>query len=162
MAAVLAFACQARAESASPQPAAVAIVARVPASGFEHLSPAQQLIARGLFLAQQATASGPAPLGLSEIAALKTGRTWPAVLKEMRARGLVTANSVQEVVRDYLREIDGCAPHRAAGADGTLMIVTGSGQIFAAPGVGSREASGRCAGDEDRRAKSLATVEAAQ
>jgi hypothetical protein len=160
MAAVLAFACQARAESASLQPATAVVVAPAPAGGFEQLSAMQQLIARGLFRAQQASATSPAPLNLAEIAALKTGRTWPAVLKEMRSRGLIAANSLQEVVRDYLREIDGClAPNRTAAADGTLMIVTGSGQLFAAPGAASRDASGRCAGDEDRRAKSLATVE---
>jgi hypothetical protein len=133
------------------------VVAAATAGGFERLPPEQQVIARGLFLAQQVTATSPAPLGLGEIAALKTGRTWPAVLQEMRGRGLVTAKTLQQVMRDYLRAIDGClAAHRAEGAGSTLVIVTGNGHLFAAAGVSSGEDGGRCAGDEDRRARTLA------
>jgi hypothetical protein len=139
------------------------VVAAATAGGKRSKPPEQQVIARGLFLAQQVTATSPAPLGLGEIAALKAGRTWPAVLQEMRGRGLVTSKTLQQVMRDYLRAIDGClAAHRDAGAGSTLVIVTANGHLFAAPRVSSGDDGGRCAGDEDRRARSLAGVEAAQ
>ena len=149
IAAVLALSCHARAQRI-PSDAAAAT------GGFEQLPPEQQVIARGLFLAQQVTSNGPAPLDLGEIAALKPGRTWPAVLGEMRGRGLVTAKTLQQVMRDYLRAINGCltAPPRAEGA-GTMVMVTANGRLFTAPRARSDD-GGRCAGDEDRRAKSLA------
>jgi hypothetical protein len=114
-------------------------------------------------MAQRVTATGPAPMDLGEIAALKPGRTWPAVLVEMRGRGLVTAKTLQQVMRDYLRAIDGClAAHRATASGDTLVIVTANGRLFAAPGVSSGTDGGQCASDEDRRARSLAAIEAGQ
>jgi hypothetical protein len=133
------------------------VVAAATIGGFERLPPEQQVIARGLFLAQRVTTAGPAPLDLGEIAALKSGRTWPAVLVEMRGRGLATAKTLQQVMRDYLRAINGClAAPRAEGVGGALVIVTGNGHLFAAAGASSGEDGGRCAGDEDRRARTLA------
>lgn len=155
IAAVLALSAQARAQR-SPSDAADAVAAAAATGGFEQLTPEQQVIARGLFLAQQVTSNGPAPLDLGEIAALKPGRTWPAVLVEMRGRGLVTAKTLQQVMRDYLRAINGClAAPRTGGAD-TMVMVTANGRLFTAPRARSGDDGGRCAGDEDRRARSLA------
>jgi hypothetical protein len=156
IAAVLALSCHARAQRV-PSDAADAVAARPATGGFEQLAPEQQVIARGLFLAQRVTSNGPAPLDLGEIAALKPGRTWPAVLVEMRGRGLVTAKTLQQVMGDYLRAINGCltAPPRAEGT-GTMVMVTANGRLFTAPRARSGDDGGRCAGDEDRRAKSLA------
>ena len=157
IAAVLAFTCHARAEGRLPSDSAGVVVAAATTGGFERLPPEQQVIARGLFLAQRVTTAGPAPLDLGEIAALKSGRTWPAVLVEMRGRGLATAKTLQQVMRDYLRAINGClAAPRAEGVGGALVIVTGNGHLFAAAGASSGEDGGRCAGDEDRRARTLA------
>lgn len=157
IAAVLAFTCHARAEGRLPSDSAGVVVVAEPTGGFERLPPEQQVIARGLFLAQRVTTAGPVPLNLGEIAALKPSRTWPAVLVEMRGRGLVTAKTLQLVMRDYLRAINGCltAPPRAEGA-GTMVMVTANGRLFTAPRARSGDDGGRCAGDEDRRARSLA------
>jgi hypothetical protein len=153
--AVLALSGQARAQRI-PSDAADAVAAAAATGGFEQLPPEQQVIARGLFLAQRVTSNGPAPLDLGEIAALKPGRTWPAVLVEMRGRGLVTAKTLKQVMRDYLRAINGClAAPRTGGAD-TMVMVTANGRLFTAPRARSGDDGGRCAGDEDRRAKSLA------
>lgn len=155
IAAVLALSGQARAQRITSD-AADAVAAAAATGGFEQLPPEQQVIARGLFLAQRVTSNGPAPLDLGEIAALKPGRTWPAVLVEMRARGLVTAKDLRQVIRDYLRAINGClAAPRTGGAD-TMVMVTANGRLFTAPHARSGDDGGRCAGDEDRRAKSLA------
>lgn len=156
IAAVLAFTCHARAEGRLPSDSAGVVVAAAPTGGFEQLPPEQQVIARGLFLAQRVTTAGPAPLNLGEIAALKSGRTWPTVLVEMRGRGLVTAKTLEQVMRDYLRAINGClAAPRTGGAD-TMVMVTANGRLFTAPRARSGDDGGRCAGDEDRRARSLA------
>ena len=160
VAAVLALASHAGAQRL---PSEAGVIPAATGGGFERLPPEQQTIARSLFQAQRVTATGPAPLDLGEIAALKTGRTWPAVLEEMRGQGLVTAKTLQQVMRDYLRAIDGCrTAHRDARAGGTMMIVTANGQLFAAPRVSSGDDGALCAGDEDRRAGSLAGIEAGQ
>jgi hypothetical protein len=153
IAAVLALSGQARAQRIASD-AADAVAAA--AGGFEHLPPEQQAIARSLFVAQRVTATGPAPMDLGEIAALKPGRTWPAVLVEMRGRGLVTAKTLQQVMRDYLRAINGCLAAPRTGGTGTMVMVTANGRLFTAPRARSGDDGGRCAGDEDRRAKSLA------
>ena len=155
IAAVLALSGQAHAQRI-PSDAADAGATAAATGGFEQLTPEQQAIARGLFMAQRVTANGPAPLDLGEIAALKPGRTWPAVLVEMRGRGLVAAKTLKQVMRDYLRAINGClAAPRTGGAD-TMVMVTANGRLFTAPRARSGDDGGRCAGDEDRRAKSLA------
>jgi hypothetical protein len=154
IAAVLALSGQARAQRIASD--AADAVAAAAAGGFEHLPPEQQAIARSLFVAQRVTATGPAPMDLGEIAALKPGRTWPAVLVEMRGRGLVTAKTLQQVMRDYLRAINGCLAAPRTGGAGTMVMVTASGHLFTAPRASSGDDGGRCAGDEDRRAKSLA------
>jgi hypothetical protein len=95
-----------------------------PATGaYQKMSPGNQKVARALFEAQTTTmtpttikagsktpaptpataiASGPKPLTLDQIAALKQqGSGWESVFRQMRAQGLVTEKSMSQVVTRY-------------------------------------------------------------
>lgn len=95
-----------------------------PATGaYQKMSPGNQKVARALFEAQTTTmtpttikagsktpaptpataiASGPKPLTLDQIAALKQqGSGWESVFRQMRAQGLLTEKSMSQVVGRY-------------------------------------------------------------
>jgi hypothetical protein len=107
-----------------------------PAGRFDALAAADQKIARALFLAQQVTAAGPAPLSLDQVAALRDGASWSKVLKDMRSRGLVEAKNLDEVIDAEAR-----APGKVGGAKGKLVTVTrGSGNSTAIGSITARDA----------------------
>jgi hypothetical protein len=64
------------------------------AGSFQNLAPGEQKIGRALFLAQQPTATGPAPLSLNQIAALKEHDGWGNVFKQMQAKGLIHSKNL--------------------------------------------------------------------
>lgn len=95
-----------------------------PATGaYQKMTPGNQKVARALFEAQTttmtptttntkaghntpapavATASGPKPLTLDQIAALKQqGAGWEAVFRQMRAQGLLAEKSIDQVIARY-------------------------------------------------------------
>jgi hypothetical protein len=74
------------------------------ADRFDALSADEQETARRLFRAQQVTAEGAAPLSLDQIAALKGKTGWSGALKEMRARGLVEARSLETLTSTATRQ----------------------------------------------------------
>jgi hypothetical protein len=78
---------------------------------FQNLSPGNQNIARALFLSQQPTAGGPAPLSLNQIAALKSGDGWGQVFKEMKSEGLIEAKNLGEVVSRYEHHVHASTQH---------------------------------------------------
>lgn len=67
-------------------------------SMFAALSPNNQKIAHALFIAQQPTDDGPAPLDLNQIAALKGKKGWGDVFKRMKSEGLISARTLAQVV----------------------------------------------------------------
>lgn len=74
---------------------------------FQNLSPGQQKIARSLFEAQQPSATGPAPLSLDQIAAMKQGTGWGQVFKQMKSEGLVgDAKNLGQVVSGHVMAHD--------------------------------------------------------
>ncbi len=75
------------------------------AGSFQSLSPGNQNIARSLFLAQQVTPNGPAPLNLNQIAALKGKEGWGRVFDQMKSEGLVDAKNLGQVVSGYEHEL---------------------------------------------------------
>jgi len=97
------------------------------ASGFRALDAGDQRIARALFEAQSppslAIGTETTPLTLDEIAALRSGRSWETVLREMRARHLVALASLREVILRYER------PARGGGeARGIVAVTTAGGR----------------------------------
>ena len=126
-------------QQAVPQPA-TADAAPAPDERFDALAPTDQKIARALFLAQQVTATGPAPLSLDQVAALKKGSSWSKVLKDMRSRGLVEATSLDEVMIGAETH----APGKAGNAKGKLVTVTrASGTSAAIGSITARDAEER-------------------
>jgi hypothetical protein len=96
---------------------------------FSDLSPGNQNIARALFNAQHATANGPQPLNLNQIAALKGSHEgWGEVFKQMKAEGLVNEKNLGEVTSSYEH-------HRhdshAASSNGRTTVTTANGHAFA-------------------------------
>jgi hypothetical protein len=68
---------------------------------FDKLPPADQKIAQALFEAQTPR-RGHTMFSLDQIATMKqNGRDWPAVLQQMRERGLLVQTEVDQVVRWY-------------------------------------------------------------
>ena len=99
-------------------------VAPPPPTGvYQKMSPGNQKVARALFEAQTTTmaptttkagsktptttppaasANGPKPLTLDQIAALKQqGTGWESVFRQMRAQGLLTEKNISQVVARY-------------------------------------------------------------
>jgi hypothetical protein len=95
-----------------------------PSTGaYQKMSPGNQKVARALFEAQTitmtptttkassktsttpppaASANGPKPLTLDQIAALKQqGTGWESVFRQMRAQGLLTEKNISQVVARY-------------------------------------------------------------
>jgi hypothetical protein len=99
---------------------------------FERLSPGNQKIARSLFEAQQPTTTGPAPLSLNQIAALKAGNGgedgtgWGNVFKQMKSEGLVDAKNLGQVVSGHAAK-----PVAAAATPKPVVVTTGSGRVLA-------------------------------
>ena len=100
-------------------------------TAFGSLSPGDQKTARSLFLAQQPTPTGPAPLSLNQIAALKGHAGWGEVFKQMKSEGLITAKNLGQVVSAHEASLH-------AGAAGTRH--------------GFAAGHSRAAGDHDRHA----------
>jgi hypothetical protein len=77
-----------------------------PEGAYERLSPHNQKVAVALYEAQVAVAPGtPRRLSLQEIAARRqSGQAWDEILTELKARGLVKADSVGQVVARYTTE----------------------------------------------------------
>ena len=98
---------------------------------FQSLSPGEQKTARALFLAQQPTATGPAPLSLNQIAALKEQEGWGGVFKQMQEAGLIHNKNLGQVVSAYEHHL-----HAGTGAKGGTMVVTkGTGRTSVAGSV---------------------------
>src|SRR5215471_5546769 len=92
---------------------------------FSDLSPGNQNIARALFNAQHATANGPQPLSLNQIAALKGGHEgWGEVFKQMKAEGLVNEKNLGQVVSGYEHQLHDT---HAASANGHTTVTTANG-----------------------------------
>jgi hypothetical protein len=107
--------------------------------GFQSLSPGEQKIARALFLAQQPTATGPAPLSLNQIAALKGHEGWGNVFKQMQAQGLIHDKNLGQVVSGYEHHL-----HASTGEKGGTMVVTkGTGRSAVAGSVRDGNAADR-------------------
>lgn len=71
---------------------------------YDRLPAGEQKIARSLFESQTATASGPAPMSLDQIAAMKgsgSGTGWGNVFKQMQSDGLVQARNLGQVVSGH-------------------------------------------------------------
>ncbi len=129
------------AESISPAAAPSGTTA---SGGFQSLSPGEQKIARSLFLAQQPTASGPAPLSLNQIAALRQHEGWGSVFKQMQAQGLVHDKNLGQVVSAHERSLHAVTGNKG----GTLVVTKGTGRSSVAGSVRDGKASpGR--GDAD-------------
>jgi hypothetical protein len=101
-------------------------------AAFESLSLADQKIAHALFLAQIASADGPAPLSLNQIAMLKGADGWRRVLARMRSEGLVQAQTLGQVVSAAARQppddaIPGDEVVLTQGSGRSLVIATGRG-----------------------------------
>ena len=132
------------AESSSP---AAAPGGTIQSGGFQSLSPGEQKIARALFLAQQPTASGPAPLNLNQISALRQHEGWGEVFKQMQAEGLIHDKNLGHVVAAHEHSL------RAAKGEkgGTLVVTKGTGRSAVAGSVrdGKTPPAGR---DADRAA----------
>ncbi len=109
--------------SSAPRPVAVTTA---PAA-FPTLAAGDQRIARALFEAQSPLAmpddAEATPLTLNEIAALHAGKSWDGVLKEMRAKHLISAASLRDVILRYEH------PARGAGdGSGMVAVTTASGR----------------------------------
>jgi hypothetical protein len=116
------------AESSSP---AAVSSGTTQSPGFQALSPGEQKIARALFLAQHPTASGPAPLSLNQIAALKQHEGWGNVFQQMQTQGLIHAKNLGQVVSAHERSL-----HATAGEKGGTVVVTkGTGRSSIAGSV---------------------------
>ena len=76
---------------------------------FDQLPPGEQKIARALFEAQKTSTDPKAPksLTLDQIAAMKDGKGWGEVFKEMKAQGLVTEKNLGQVVSNFERRHKG-------------------------------------------------------
>lgn len=102
-------------------------------AAFESLPLADQKIARALFLAQVASADGPTPLSLNQIAMLKGAAGWRRVLARMRSEGLVQAQTLAQVVSAAARQPPGDAVPGGSevvltqGSGRSLVIATGRG-----------------------------------
>jgi hypothetical protein len=103
-------------------------------SSFETLSPGDRKIGRALFLAQHATASGPAPLSLNQIADLKGRSTWAKVFTQMQSRGLLQAKNLGQIVNGYEHQRSD-APHPAerpvATNSSPTLVTGGNGSVIA-------------------------------
>jgi len=97
---------------------------------FSDLSPGNQNIARALFNAQHATATGPQPLNLNQIAALKGSHEgWGEVFKQMKAEGLVNEKNLGRVVSSYEHHLHNNT--QAASWNGRTTVTTANGHAFA-------------------------------
>ncbi|WP_300297371.1 hypothetical protein [Ferrovibrio sp.] len=125
-----------------------------PAIGaYENLPPGEQKIARSLFENQTVTATGPTPMSLDQVAAMKgsgTGSGWGNVFKQMQADGLIQARNLGQVVSGHYTApppgavpVSGSAPApaveagpavRTSGGKDKVAITTASGRTVAATG----------------------------
>jgi len=93
---------------------------------FQSLSPGQQKIARSLFEAQQPSATGPAPLSLDQIAAMKQGTGWGQVFKQMKSEGLVgDAKNLGQVVSGHATTQASTTTTAGTGASTTVTTANG-------------------------------------
>lgn len=143
------------AESISPAAAPSGTTA---SGGFQSLSPGEQKIARALFLAQQPTAIGPAPLNLNQIATLRQHQGWGNVFKQMQAQGLIHDKNLGQVVSAHERRL-----HATTGEKGGMLVVTkGTGRSSVAGSVRDGKASpGRAGGDGGTSEGAIAVANAA-
>lgn len=109
---------------------------------FQSLSPGNQKIARALFLAQQPSKTGPAPLSLDQIAALKGSEGWGQVFKQMKTEGLVQDKNLGQVVSSYEHQV-----HSGTVTSGghTTGVTTASGRTVTS-GSGHSHGDGISAG----------------
>jgi hypothetical protein len=114
----------------SPSPAA-APGATSQSAGFQSLSPGEQKIARALFLAQQPTATGPAPLSLNQIAALRQHEGWGNVFKQMQAQGLIHDKNLGQAVSAYEHGLHATT----SGKGGAVVVTKGTGRNAVAGSV---------------------------
>jgi hypothetical protein len=101
------------------------------AGSFQNLAPGEQKIGRALFLAQQPTATGPAPLSLNQIAALKEHDGWGNVFKQMQAQGLIHSKNLGQVVSGYEHHLHAGRAERG----GTMVVTKGTGRTSVAGSV---------------------------
>ena len=93
---------------------------------FQSLSPGQQKIARSLFEAQQPSATGPAPLSLDQVAAMKQGTGWGQVFKQMKSEGLVgDAKNLGQVVSGHATTQGATTTTASTGASTTVTTANG-------------------------------------
>ena len=80
-------------------------VVSTPAAGaYASLSQGNKRIATALFEAQNTTASGATPMTLEQIAhERRSGRKWGDVFQEMKAQGLIQAETLGQVLGRYDR-----------------------------------------------------------
>ena len=108
---------------------------------FQSLSPGQQKIARALFEAQQPSATGPAPLSLDQIAAMKQGTGWGQVFKQMKSEGLVgDAKNLGQVVSGHATA--NSSSTTSATTATTTAVTTANGRPVGAGGSHSSAGDG--------------------
>ena len=138
-----------------------------PAGAYQKLSPGHQKVARALFEAQTVTAStsprygskpapspapstasatGPRPLTLDQIAAMKQqGSGWEHVFRQMRAQGLLTEKNIGQVMTRY---------NQSRPATSASIVTTGATRVGAALG-GNDNGSARGGADSYGRSGNL-------
>jgi hypothetical protein len=89
---------------AQSKSAAQSELASVPPGAFESLSPGNKRIATALFEAQTTTTGGATPMTLEQIAhERRSGRKWGDVFQDMKAQGLIQAETLGQVLGRYDR-----------------------------------------------------------
>ncbi len=134
-----------------------AITASSATGGFAALSPGDQKIARALFEAQTppptatATATGPTPMNLDHIAALKGSGGWGQVFKQMQSDGLVQEKNLGAVVSGYERQLHGAGG--TGHGEGPVMFTNAGGRTTASMSAGAHS-EGHGAGTSETHGKS--------
>lgn len=105
---------------------------------FDQLATGEQKIARSLFESQTATASGPAPMSLDQIAAARGGGEsgWGNVFKQMQSDGLIDARNLGQVVSGHYRP---SVPEGSGAVDGFAA----TGGTSAVAGAASSRTAGK-------------------
>jgi hypothetical protein len=116
-AAFLALAAPSWAQSLSSDTSVVPIATSL----YQNMPLDDQKIAHALFLAQRPVATRSAPLNLEQIAALKSDEGWSRAFGEMRARGLIQATALGDVVGRY--------GHQSHVAPPYTLVTTASGKV---------------------------------
>ncbi len=159
-AALMLMASQGFAQTSTPTTGTAATTASGPSqTAFSGLSPGNQKIARSLFLAQQPTPTGPAPLSLNQIAAMEGHAGWGEVFKQMKSEGLLTAKNLGQVVSAHEASLHaGAAGAGRSFSTGGHSHATGDRDRGTAPSGETGEHHGIAGGHDRDDAVTVATA----